>query len=152
MKIAFLGVPDFGTYILEGLIKNGYEPIVLDNHEKIKEINPDLTIVASYGKIIPENVLNIPKYGTINIHPSLLPKYRGASPIQTTILNGDKVTGISIMLMDKEMDHGGIVSSIKYKVLGKPTYKELEKKLAEISIKELIEVLPRWIAGEIKAK
>ncbi len=152
IKIAFLGVPDFGTYILEGLIKNGYEPIVLDSHEKIKEIKPDLTIVASYGKIIPKDILEIPQYGTLNIHPSLLPKYRGASPIQTAILNDDKVTGISIMLMDEKMDHGGIISSVEYQVLGKPTYKELEKELAKIAIEELVKVLPRWIKGEIKPK
>src|SRR3990167_8198723 len=66
----------------------------------LRQINPDLLVVAAYGKIIPKEILDIPKYNALNIHPSLLPKYRGPSPIQSAILNGDKKTGVTIMLMD----------------------------------------------------
>ena len=120
--------------------------------EEIKEIKPDLIITAAYGKIISKKVLEIPKYGALNIHPSLLPKYRGPSPIQTAILNGDKKTGVTIMLMDQEMDHGQIIAQNKYKLRENITYKELEKILANQGAKLLIETLPQWIKGEIKAK
>jgi len=83
--------------------------------ENIKNKNPDLIIVAAYGKIIPQEILDIPKFKCINVHPSLLPKYRGASPIQNTLLNGDKITGTTIMLMSKEVDTGDILAQIKIK-------------------------------------
>ena len=131
---------------------------------QLSNIKPDLIICAAYGQILPKEILEIPKYGCLNIHPSLLPKYRGASPIQTAILNGDKETGITIYIMDEKMDHGKIVSSIKYprrrtfgslqgkKLLSDIYYEDLEKNLAELSIKLLIETIPKWVKGEIKAK
>ncbi len=113
--------------------------------------NADLFIVASYGKIIPKDLLNIPKYGAINVHPSLLPKYRGASPIQAAILNGDKEAGVTIMLMDEEMDHGPIVVNSKFKIQSsKLTYIELEQELADLGANLLIETIPDWVAGKIK--
>lgn len=121
--------------------------------EKIKELKPDLIIVTAYGQIIPKEILNIPKFGALNIHPSLLPKYRGASPIQTVILNGNKQTGITIMLMDEKMDHGPIVSSSQFMVHGsKMTYEELAEKLADIGAELLIKTLPDYINGKIKPK
>ena len=149
-KIAFLGNGQFGEVILKELSLLGL--IVLNKHNEIKKIKPDLVIVASYGKIIPKDVLNIPECGVINIHPSLLPKYRGASPIQTAILNSDKITGISIMLMDEKMDHGPIISNSQFPISRKYTYKELEKELAMRGAKLLLEILPKWIGGKIKAK
>jgi len=77
---------------------------------KIENLKPDLGIVAAFGQIIPNNILTIPKYGFLNVHPSLLPKYRGPSPIQNAILNGDKETGVSIILLDEKMDHGPILA------------------------------------------
>ena len=74
---------------------------IKDAFEIISEINPDIIITCAYGKIVPENILSIPKYGAINVHASILPKYRGASPIQSAILNGEEKTGITIMYMDK---------------------------------------------------
>ncbi len=120
--------------------------------EKIGELKPDLIIVAAYGQIIPKEILDIPKHGALNIHPSLLPKYRGASPIQTAILNGDEISGVTIMLMDEKMDHGPIVASTKFQISNKPTYEELSKKLADAGAKLLIKTLPDWINGKIKAK
>lgn len=131
-----------------------FQPEKLKNPDflnQLKELKPDLFIVASYGKIIPEEILEIPKLGTINIHPSLLPRWRGPSPIQSVILAGDKETGVSIMLLDKEMDHGPILSNSKFEIRN-PKYKELEEKLIKESYKLLIETLPKWIGGKIKPK
>lgn len=133
---------------------------VFSQIEKIKQLKPDLVIVTAYGQIIPKQILDIPKYGALNIHPSLLPKYRGASPIQATILNGDKETGVTIILMDEKMDHGNIVAKSKvknhaYRQAGqksKVTYEELSNQLADVAANLLIKTLPNWVAGEIKAK
>ena len=77
--------------------------------EKIREINPDLRVVVAYRKIIQKEIIDIPKYGIINVHSSLLPKYRGASPIHSAILNGDKETGVSIMYIEEELDAGDVI-------------------------------------------
>ena len=118
--------------------------------EQIKALEPDLFIVASYGKIIPKEALEIPKLGCLNIHPSLLPCYRGASPIQATILNGEQETGVTIMLMDEEMDHGPIISNFQFPISKEITFKELEERLIKESSKLLLETLTKWINGEIK--
>ncbi len=120
--------------------------------EKISKLKPDLIITASYGQIIPKNILDVPKYGSINIHPSLLPKYRGPSPIQTAILNGDKVTGISIMLMDEKMDNGPILAQKKVAIKNKENYQSLEKRLSLKSASFLSEILPQYVQGKIKPK
>ena len=77
--------------------------------EELKKINPDVIVVVAYGQILPESILNIPKYGCINVHASLLPKYRGAAPIQWSVINGDKETGVTIMQMDEGLDTGDIL-------------------------------------------
>jgi len=153
MNIIFLGTGEFGTTILQGLVKNNYKPILVHDFKKTEKLKPDLVIVASYGKIIPKKILEIPKYGCLNVHPSLLPKYRGPSPIQTTILNGDKKTGVTIILMDEKIDHGPIISNSKFEIRNsKLTYGELNVKLAKLGVKLLIETIPKWIRGEIKIK
>lgn len=112
----------------------------------------DLFIVAAYGKLIPDEILNTPKHGTINVHPSLLPKYRGPSPVQATILNGDTETGVSIMLLDKEMDHGPIIAQETYNLTTSHLYlPELKERLAEVAGRMLCKLIPDWIAGKIKA-
>jgi len=118
--------------------------------QKLKSYQPDLCVLAAYGKIIPKEILAIPPKGFLNVHPSLLPRWRGASPIQAAILNGDKETGVTIILMDEEMDHGPILESRKWKIENRITYKELEEKLVEEASKLLIEILPKWLNGEIK--
>ncbi len=170
MKTIFLGKGEFGEIVLKGLIENGYKnhvslrstepcnslnykPVLVNDFKKIKELKPDLVIIASYGKIIPKEILEIPQYGCLNLHGSLLPKYRGPSPIQTTILNGDKKTGVTIILMDEKIDHGEIISNSKFLISNKKiTYQELNKKLAGLGVELLIETIPKWIKGEIKAK
>lgn len=153
IKIVFLGTGEFGTTILQGLIENEYKPVLVYDFKKIKELKPDLVIVASYGKVIPKKILEIPKHGCLNIHPSFLPKYRGPSPIQTTILNGDKKTGVTIILMDEKIDHGPILVQQEWEIPNsKITYPELSQKLAQLGIKLLIQTIPKWIRGEIKPK
>lgn len=115
-------------------------------------LQPELFIVASYGKIIPKNILDLPKFGSLNVHPSLLPKYRGASPIQAALLNGDKETGVTIMLMDEKMDHGPILSSVQCSVSKKENFLELHNRLAETGAKFLIKTLPDFLSGKIKPK
>lgn len=111
----------------------------------------DLFVVASYGKIIPKSVLEIPKYGILNVHPSILPKFRGPSPIQSFVLSGEEKTGVTIMLMDEEIDHGQILSTSKVKSqISNLNAKELEEKLAELGGEMLTDTIPKWINREIK--
>lgn len=116
----------------------------------VKEIFPDLIVVADYGQVIPKKILDIPKFGSLNVHPSLLPKYRGPSPIQCTILKGDIETGVTIILMDEKMDHGPIVSQISNVKCQNLFYSELLKILADAGAKLLLETLPKWLNNKIK--
>lgn len=115
----------------------------------LRSDSPVLFVVVAYGKILPKEVLGIPKYGTLNVHPSLLPKWRGPSPIQYAILNGDAETGVSIMLLDEEMDHGPILEVRRSKIVDRDTTGTLSARLAEISGNLLLETIPRWLAGGI---
>ena len=118
---------------------------------KLVTYNLDLSLVASYGKIIPKNVIDFPKYNTLNIHPSLLPKYRGPSPLQEQILNDEKNIGITIMQIDEQVDHGPIVSQKKLGIIDWPVkFDGFEKITAEEGVKLFIEILPDWILGKIK--
>lgn len=117
--------------------------------EKILELKPDLAISAAYGIIVPKEVLEAPKFGCLNIHPSLLPKYRGASPIQAAILNGDKKTGVTIFKMDAGIDTGEIVAKNDFATNHQATTPELSNELAEIGARLLIKILPDWVSGKI---
>src|SRR3989344_3594922 len=108
-------------------------------------------IVVSYGKIIPKKVLDLFPMGVLNVHPSLLPKYRGPTPFQTALLNGDGESGVSIILMDEEVDHGPILVNSKLEIVNSDTYTALAEKLAKLSGEMLVGIIPKWIAGEIKA-
>ncbi len=146
--------PSPAKKIAASLGLNFFEPKSLKNEEAIrliKSLTPDIIIVADYGKIIPKNILDIPKYGALNIHPSVLPKYRGATPIQYTILSGDQKTGVSVILMDELVDHGPIVATADYEPeIYKIGRVELTKKMADLGAELLIKILPRWFSGEIK--
>lgn len=110
----------------------------------------DLFIVAAYGAILPPELLKVPKYGNLNIHPSLLPRWRGPSPIQYTILHSDAATGVSIILMDEAVDHGPIVSTRIWNIESrKITARELSKQLSELGAELLLEVIPNWLNGTI---
>jgi len=125
---------------------------ILNSKVEIRNSNPNLIIVASYSQILPKEILEIPKYGCLNLHPSLLPCWRGPSPIQYTILAGDEETGVTIILMDEKMDHGPILANRKLLIANrKITYDKLLKELANLGGELLIETIPKWIKGEIKA-
>lgn len=117
-------------------IKNNEEFI-----EKIKEINPDVICVVAYGKILPKEILEIPKFGCINVHGSLLPKYRGAAPIQWAVLNGDKETGITTMYMNEGMDTGDMILKEKVEIGSDETTGELWDRLSLIGANLLVETL-----------
>ena len=109
--------------------------------EEIKKLNPDVICVVAYGKILPQELLNIPKLGCINVHGSLLPKYRGAAPIQWAVLNGDKVTGITTMYMDSGMDTGDIILKKEVEISENETTGELWDALSKIGGELLVETL-----------
>ena len=138
-----------------------FDPEKLDSHfiTKIKEINTKegvevcpVFLVASYGKILPKNLIEIPSRKTLNIHPSLLPQYRGASPLPTTILDDTKNTGASIMILDDEMDHGPIVAQKNITIETWPNYLDFEEMMARQGAQLFSEILPRWIRDEIQAQ
>ncbi len=117
--------------------------------EQIKQLNPDVICVVAYGKILPKEILEIPKYGCINVHASLLPKYRGAAPIQWAIINGDKQTGITTMQMDEGMDTGDILLMEKVEIGENETTGELWDRLSIIGGKLLVETLKQIEEGKI---
>lgn len=131
------------------------KPTKLDNDfitSHLAFLTCDLFIVASYGKIIPQALLDTPKLGSLNVHGSILPKYRGASPIQVAILNGEKETGITIMLMDQEMDHGPVLNTKKISISEQDTYLTLSNKMMQEAPPLLIETMVKFIQGEITPK
>ena len=131
------------------------KPPSLKNQEIFEQLqawNADIFLVVAYGKIIPKNILELPKHGAINIHGSLLPKYRGASPIQAALLNGDSKTGISIMLMDEEIDHGPVLAEKELSIGKDENYEQLENRLALLAAEIINPSLKNYIGGKIKAK
>lgn len=122
-----------------------YQPIKVKNNkefiDKIKTLNPDVICVVAYGKILPKEILEIPKYGCINVHASLLPKYRGAAPIQWAVLNGDKETGVTTMYMDVGMDTGDMILKEKVEIGEDETTGELWDRLSKIGGELLVETL-----------
>lgn len=119
--------------------------------EKIKEINPDLIIVVAYGKILPKEIIDIPKYGIINVHSSLLPKYRGASPIHSAILNGDTKSGVSIMYIEEGLDSGDVILQESCDILENDTLGTLHDKLKELGAIGLEKALKLIETGKVEA-
>ncbi len=113
---------------------------------------PDLIVVAAYGQILRPNVLALPRYGCINVHASLLPRWRGASPIQHAILHGDRETGITIMLMDEGMDTGPILSQQALPIAPDDTAATLSARLADLGARLLLGTLPGYLRGEIRPR
>lgn len=187
LKIIFLGTPEFGAIILDGLVNSGYKPAlvvtetdkpvgrkqiitpplvkvaalrynlkivqpdkILNLKSEILNLKPDLGVVAAYGQIIPKEILDIPKYGFLNVHPSLLPKYRGPSPIQYAILNGEEKTGVTIMQIAEKVDSGPIVAQEEITIEKEYTYETLHNKLAVLGVKLLVDNIYKYINKEIK--
>ena len=140
-------------YALEKNLKI-YQPLKVRNNpefiEEIKSLNPDMLCVVAYGKILPKELLEIPKYGSINVHGSLLPKYRGAAPIQWSVLNGDSETGITTMFMDEGMDTGDMILQEKVTIDKEETTGELWDKLSKIGAKLLVETVKNIEKAEAK--
>lgn len=118
--------------------------------DELKKLEPDLAVVVSYGKIIPPEILGIPRYGFVNIHPSLLPLYRGPAPLEGPILNGDQETGVTLMLLDEEMDHGPIAEQESIPLKGTETALILRDTLSTLGARMLIELIPKFREGTLK--
>lgn len=125
---------------------------LLTVNRKLAKLKPTLFVVASYGMIVPPETLQIPEKGALNVHPSLLPKYRGASPIQAAILNGDTETGVTIMLMDEQMDHGPVVSQEKTAFSPAETTTTAMVKLAQVGGEFLVKTIPAYLEGKINPR
>ncbi len=120
--------------------------------EKLKKLNPDIFVVVAYGKILPEEVINIPKYKTINVHASLLPEYRGAAPIHRAIMEGKNSTGVCIMEITKELDAGDIYACKEIQITDEDDIISLHDRLAKEGAKLLVEVLDKIEKGQIHKK
>jgi len=182
VKIIFFGTPEFAAPALNALLKADFCDVVKiitqpdkpigRHHSKlipspIKKVAQEagisvaheftktgakLGVLVAYGDIIPKKIIDSFPMGILNLHPSLLPKYRGSSPIQAAILNQDKETGVTIMKLDDKMDHGPIVAQKKIKLNQTETSGELHDKLAQVGADLLIKILPDYIAKKIEAK
>lgn len=131
MKLTFSPVKEYAVTMNLPV----YQPLKVKDGEALRiveALNPELIAVAAYGRILPEDILNYPRYGSINVHSSLLPKYRGAAPINWAILNGEKETGVSIMYMAKELDAGDIISQVSTEIFPNEDAQKLTIRLAAL--------------------
>ncbi|MBP3713045.1 MAG: methionyl-tRNA formyltransferase [Bacilli bacterium] len=186
-KIIFLGTPDMSAYVLQGMVKAGFNivgvitqedkprgrkkilspsPVAIKGEELglkvykphrlnkdfdfIKELEPDLLLTFAYGQIISTEVLSLSKYPPLNLHASILPKYRGAAPIQYALKNGDKETGVSLMEMVKEMDAGDVFACEKLDILKEDNYSSLCEKIQELSLNMAIKYLPLFFENKLE--
>src|SRR5262245_4305992 len=117
--------------------------------EQLRALNPDLIAVAAYGQILPQALLDLPPFGCLNVHTSLLPKYRGAAPIQWAILNGDAETGVTIMKMDAGLDTGAIVNQVQTPIDDTDTSQTLHDRLATIGGQLLVDTIPAYVNGQL---
>lgn len=146
MKLTFSPVKEYAITINSPV----YQPLKVKDGEALRiveELSPDLIVVAAYGKILPEDILNYPQYGSINVHSSLLPKYRGAAPINWAILNGEEETGVSIMYMAKELDAGDIISQVSTGIDPEEDAQMLTARLAALGAEALSNTVEALAAG-----
>ena len=128
------------------------QPDSLQKMEVVSELasfQPDVIVVAAFGQILPRSVLDVPRCGCINLHPSLLPRFRGASPVASAILAGEEFTGVSIMLMDEGLDTGPVLARAQIPISGWDTTGSLTAKLSRLSAQLLLSVLPPWVRGKL---
>lgn len=123
-----------------------------DSFELIKKLSPDLIVVAAFGQVLSSRILDIPRWGCINIHASLLPKYRGSAPINWVIIRGEKTTGVTTMLMDKGLDTGDILIQRETDILPEESAGELYGRLAQLGAEALIETIEKWEKGELSPR
>jgi methionyl-tRNA formyltransferase len=117
---------------------------------ELRELKPDLIVVVAYGQILPQAILNLPKFGCLNVHTSLLPKYRGAAPIQSAILNGETETGVTIMKMDAGLDTGDILAQVRTPILPEDNSATLHTRLAQSGAELLALTIPDFVAGKVR--
>lgn len=128
-----------------------FQPVkIRTDYEELKKLDIDLIVTCAYGQIIPKEILDMPKYGCINVHASILPKYRGSAPIQWALFNGDKETGVTIMYMDEGMDTGDIIDIKKINIEDTDNVGTLHDKLSILGKELLLETLPKILSGNIK--
>lgn len=120
--------------------------------QQLREIAPDLIVVAAYGQLLPQALLDIPRFGCLNVHTSLLPRYRGAAPIQWAIANGDTETGVTLMRMDAGLDTGPIVSTTTTPITAADNGQTLHDRLAELGAKLLLDTLPGYVTGAVQPR
>ena len=186
-KIVFLGTPSISAYLLEGMIKAGFNIVGVitqedkpkgrkmklsqspvsevanrygirvfkphrlnKEHEFLNELDPDLLLTFAYGQIISEKVLSFSKYPPLNFHASLLPKYRGAAPIQYALKNGEKVTGISLMEMVKAMDAGRVFAKEEVEIAPRDNYSSMCIKIQELALKMANKYLPLYFNNKLE--
>ncbi len=161
ITFAFFGTHPLAEGVLAALAEHDLVPtksyataeITPEFIAELKAGSWDVFVVASFGKILPREFLEIPRRGVVNMHPSLLPRLRGPSPIRSAILNDEKETGVSIMLLNEKMDQGPLIAQKKVAIPEWPPYgKELDTLLAREGGALLAQVLPEWVAGEIEAR
>ena len=159
IEIVFFGSDQYSQIVLEALQKNQEIEIIKVIKDKNKlqglekaDFRPDLGVVASFGALIPQEVINWPKKGLLNLHPSLLPKYRGPTPVPTVILNGEKETGLTIIKVDEQIDHGPVVAQFKEAIRKEDTSESLLNRLFVIGSDVLITILPSFIEDRIEIK
>ena len=120
--------------------------------QELRQLAPDLIVVVAYGQILPQALLDIPKHGSLNVHTSLLPRHRGAAPIQWAILNGDSETGVTIMKMDAGLDTGPILAERRTPICDSDTAQTLHDRLAPLGAELLVETISPWISGKIRPR
>ena len=136
-------------------LKNGVPvltPVDLTSCDVLRDfskLKPNLIVLVGYGLLVPSQILKLPKYGCLNIHPSLLPKYRGPSPVSSAILNGDGSTGVSIMLMNEGLDTGPVLQQKRVIIDGSETSNDLTNKLFKVGGDMLVDLIPLWVDGSI---
>jgi len=132
-----------------------FQPERLRTIEAIEHLRawmPDLIVVAAFGQILPPAVLELPRFGALNVHGSLLPRWRGATPVQAALLAGDTVTGVTIMQMDEGLDTGPILAQRELPIYQDETAGELEERLAQLGAELLLEILPAYLSGELQPR
>ena len=120
--------------------------------QELARLNADVGVLASFGAILPNEVLNLFPHGIINIHPSLLPKYRGPTPVQTVILNGDKTTGVTVIKLDEQVDHGPILAQRKEPILENDTAESLYERLFKLSASSIVSTIELYLKGKIELR
>ena len=131
------------------------QPKTLKSTEVVRELasfKPELIVVTAFGHILPPEVLSLPKFGCLNVHPSLLPRHRGPSPVANALLQGELVTGVTIMLMNENLDSGPILTQERVDISPLDTTGSLTAKLAHVGTELLMQTLPKWLAGELEPR